>query len=299
MRDLGITLAGGGNRSFYQQALLEAWGDQLWPRVAGVSCASAGAAIVTLVLAGRASQARTHWDSLRHGITKNLDPARLLRGETLAPHGAIYRSTIVHALEQGGLERLRAVPFPVLVLCAAPPARLPTSMATWLGLGAYALEKRLSPELLHPRAGARLGFREFVFDARDCQTPDELADLVLASSSTPPFTPVGNFRGQRLLDGGIIDNAPAFLVERLAGVQKNLVILTRPYPVGVTGQRGARLYLEPTAAIPIHRWDYRESADVEATLALGRRDAQSFAPALTSWLGAGSLDAPGELSSAG
>ncbi|MEY4511182.1 MAG: hypothetical protein RLZZ450_3304 [Pseudomonadota bacterium] len=44
MRDLGLTLAGGGNRSFYQQALLEAWGDQLWSRVATVSCASAGAA---------------------------------------------------------------------------------------------------------------------------------------------------------------------------------------------------------------------------------------------------------------
>jgi len=291
MRDLGLTLAGGGNRSFYQQALLEAWGEELWPRVAAVSCASAGAAIVTLLLAGRASQAHTHWNTLRRGITKNLDPARLLRGETLAPHGAIYRSTLVHALEQGGLERLRAVPFPVLVLCAVPPARLPTSIATWLGLGAYALEKRLAPQRLHPRAGARLGFREFVFDARDCETPDEVADLVLASSSTPPFTPVGNFRGQRLLDGGIIDNAPAFLVERLPAVRKNLVLLTRPYPVGTTGQLGTRLYLEPTAAIPIHRWDYRETADVEATLKLGRDDAQHFAPRLTSWLGGATIDA--------
>ena len=291
MRDLGLTLAGGGNRSFYQQALLEAWGDRLWPRVAAVSCASAGAAIVTLLLTGRASHARTHWDGLRRGIRKNLDPARLLRGQTLAPHGAIYRSTVVHALEQGGLERLKAAPFPVLVLCAAPPAHLPTAIATWLGLGAYALEKKLSPHLLHPRAGARLGFRELVFDARDCDTPDELADLVLASSSTPPFTPVGNFRGQRLLDGGIIDNAPAFLVERLEAVRKNLIILTRPYPAGVTGQHGSRLYLEPTAAIPIHRWDYRESANVEATLELGRRDAQHFLPTFERWLGSGSLEA--------
>jgi predicted acylesterase/phospholipase RssA len=124
-----------------------------------------------------------------------------------------------------------------------------------------------------------------VFDARDCETPDELADLVIASSSTPPFTPVGNFRGRRLLDGGIIDNAPAFLVERCEGVTKNLVILTRPYPAGVTGVHGTRLYIEPTAPIPIHRWDYRESADVEATLELGRRDAQHLVPVLTSWLG--------------
>lgn len=291
MRDLGLTLAGGGNRSFYQQALLEAWGEQLWPRVAAVSSSSAGAAIVTLLLAGRSSQARAHWDVLRRGITKNLDPARLLRGQTLAPHGPIYRSTIIHGLEQGGLERLRAVPFPVLVLCAVPPAHLPDSVATALGLGTYALEKKLRPRLLHPRVGSRLGFREFVFDARDCETPDELADLVLASSSTPPFTPVGNFRGQRLLDGGIIDVAPAFLVERVAGVQKNLILLTRRYPSGVTGRVGTRLYLEPTAPIPIHRWDYRESADVEATVQLGRHDAQYFARGLESWLSTSSGDA--------
>jgi hypothetical protein len=88
----------------------------------------------------------------------------------------------------------------VLVLCSIPPRRVSTSVATWLGLGAYALEKRMAPRLLHLRAGLRLGFREFVFDARECQTPDELADLVLASSSTPPFTPAGvaGARGQRL-----------------------------------------------------------------------------------------------------
>ena len=123
MRDLALTLAGGGNRSFYQQALLEAWGDKLFPRVAAVASASAGAAIITLLLSGRATEARTHWDGLRRGITKNLDLTRVLRGEPPAPHGAIYRSTMMHALADGGLERLQATPFPVFILCSAPPKR--------------------------------------------------------------------------------------------------------------------------------------------------------------------------------
>ena len=284
MRDLGLTLAGGGNRSFYQQALLEAWADRLWNRVASVACVSAGAAMAVLLLSGRAGEARTHWDGLRRGITKNLDWARLLRGETLAPHGAIYRSTLLHALGEGGLARVRALPFPIWVLCAIPPRHLPTALSTWLGLGAYSLEKRLNPLQLHPRIGRKLGFAEFVFDARNCVSALELADLILASSSTPPFTPTGRFRGRRLLDGGIIDNVPASIAERERNVQRNLVLLTRPYPLGVTGLHGKRFYLEPSGPVPIERWDYREVARVDATLELGRSDAVLYADRLDAWL---------------
>ena len=284
MRNLGLTLAGGGNRSFYQLGLLEAWGPRLWQRVAALACVSAGAAVATLLLSGRADPTRVHWDGLRRGITKNLDWTRLLRGERIAPHGAIYRSALVHALQDDGLSRLRAMPFPIWMACAVPPRGLPIGVATWLGLGAYSLEKKFDPQLLHPRLGRRLGFREFVVDARDCNTPEELAELVLASSSTPPFTPVGRFRGVALLDGGIVDNVPASITERERAVQRNLVLLTRPYPTGVSGEHGRRLYLEPSEPVPIERWDYREVAAVDATIELGRADAQRYTPQLEEWL---------------
>jgi predicted acylesterase/phospholipase RssA len=284
MRDLGLTLAGGGNRSFYQQALLETWGEQLWPRVAAVSCVSAGSAIATLLLSGRAQETRVRWDELRRGLTRNLDLTRVLRGQTLAPHAAIYRAAILHSLAEGGFERLRAVPFPVLVLCAKPPVRWPSGIATWLGFGGYALEKKLWPRGLHPRSGEKLGYRGFVFDMRDCESPSELADLVLASSATPPFTPVGRFRGVRLLDGGLVDNAPASVVEEAPSVRKNLVLLTRAHPPGVAGSHGKRLYLEPSEPIPIHRWDYRECAAVDETLALGRRDGARYFERVRRWL---------------
>jgi predicted acylesterase/phospholipase RssA len=284
MRDLGLTLAGGGNRSFYQQALLTAWGERLWQRVAAVSCVSAGAAMAVLLLSGRAQAARVYWDGLRRGITKNLDFSRLLRGQPVAPHAPIYRSTIVHALGSGGLQQLQSTPFPIWISCAVPPRGLPIGVATWLGLSAYAIEKRIDPTLLHPEVGKRLGFREFVFDARACVSADEVADLVLASSSTPPFTPVGRFRGMNLLDGGIVDNVPASIVERHSEVRQNLVLLTRPYPPGVTGVHGRRLYIEPSGPVPIERWDYREVAAVDATLELGRCDATAYAAQLEAWL---------------
>lgn len=286
MRDLGLTFAGGGNRCFYQIGLLEHWGNKLWPRVAAVSGCSAGAGMLVLLLSGRAETTRAHWDALRRGVRKNLDPLRVLRGERMAPHAAIYRSTIVHAMADGGLERLRAQPFPIYMLCSRPPAWLNMGVATWLGLGAYALEKRLDPHILHSTAGRRLGFREFVFDARDCQTPEEVADLVIASSATPPFTPVGAFRATRALDGGLIDNAPAFVVERDTRVRRNLVLLTRAYPPHVTGPRGSRLYIGPSEPPPVHRWDYTEAATerVDRTVDLGRRDALSQLATLEAWL---------------
>jgi predicted acylesterase/phospholipase RssA len=284
MRDLGLTFAGGGNRCFYQQGLLERWGDALWPRVAAVAASSAGAAISMLMLSGRADLARTHWDGLRKGLTKNLDPLRLLRGEPMAPHGRIYRSTLVHALEDGGLARLKALPFPLYVLCALPPERLHIATATWLGLGVYALEKKLRPVDIHPRAGEWMGFRELACDVRDCETAEEVADLILASSATPPFTPVGRFRGASLLDGGLVDNAPAFLAERAPNVRRTLVLLTRPYPAEALGVRGRRLYLGPSESLPVHRWDYTEAAPIDATLARGHRDAEQLWPALEGWL---------------
>ncbi len=287
MRDLGITFAGGGNRSFYQHGLVDRWGEQLWPRVAAVAGCSAGSAIIVMLLSGRAEATRRHWDGLRRGLTKNIDLARALRGEPIAPHGPIYRSGVLHSLIDGGLERIRAQPFPIYVLCTVAPSYVPMGLAVGLGFLAYAVEKQCNPALLHPSSGVRLGYREFVFDARDCETPEELADLVLASSATPPFTPVGNFRGRALLDGGIIDNAPAYLVERTAAVKRNLVFLSRPYPRGVVGQRGSRLYVAPSERVPVERWDYTESARIDDTLALGARDAERFSLPLARWLDAG------------
>jgi predicted acylesterase/phospholipase RssA len=286
MRDLGLTFAGGGNRCFYQIGLLDHWASRLWPRVAAVSSCSAGAAMLVLTLSGRARESRTHWDALRRGVQKNIDPLKLLRGQRITPHNAIYRSTLLHALEEGGLERLRAQPFPIYMLCSIPPSRLGVGLATWIGLGAYALEKRIDPLIMHSRSGARLGFREFVFDVRDCETAEEGADLVIASSATPPFTPVGAFRAARVLDGGLIDNAPAFVVERDERVQKNLVLLTRPYPPAALGRRGNRLYVGPSEPLPVHRWDYTESATarVDRTVELGRRDALAQLAALEAFL---------------
>jgi len=166
------------------------------------------------------------------------------------------------------------LPFPVLVMAAAFPTLVPPPLATAIGMTSYSIERQLHWGKLHPRSGRVLGFRPVAVDARTCTSPDELVDLIIASSATPPFSSLGRFRGQRLADGGMVDNAPAFVAESVAAVERTLVLLTRPYPAESIGWQGRRLYVAPGAPLPINRWDYTSAERIEATLAMGRREAE-------------------------
>jgi predicted acylesterase/phospholipase RssA len=272
-RDVTLTFAGGGNRSFYQLGLLTRWGDQLLPRVLAIGSVSAGACVILTYLSGRRDFARRFWLDRVRGITRNFDWAKLVRGERPAPQGEIYRETLHVTFADGGLERIRASPFPIYVLAATFPRLLPRALAVALGIGLYSAERSLR-RAPHPRSPRLLGFRPVAFDARECESVDELANLILASSATPPFTPIGAFRGRRLLDGGMIDNAPAFVVEeRHPEAARSIVFLSRPYHPSVMGIQKRRLYLAPTQPTPIGRWDYTRPHLLDETVAMGEREA--------------------------
>jgi patatin-like phospholipase len=283
-RDLAITLAGGGNRAFYQLGLLNRWCEMLHSRIAGIAACSAGAAVIITYLADRQAETHDYWVSRCTGITTNFDWRRLLAGQRPSPAYPIYRDTLLHALAAGGWERVRSQPFPILVLAARLPRFLPAALAVPLGISGYSIEKRLRTQMVHPSFGRLLGFAPTVVDARACESPEELAALILASSATPPFTPVGAFRGHRLLDGGMVDNVPAFVGDAIDGATRNLVLLTRPYPPTVTGPRGTRLYLAPSAPVPIGRWDYTQPGRLRETIAMGEREADLHQPALDRFL---------------
>ncbi|HMC55927.1 MAG TPA: patatin-like phospholipase family protein [Gemmatimonadaceae bacterium] len=271
-RDVALTFAGGGNRAFYVMGLLAQWDDVLLPRTAVVASCSAGACVITTYLSGRRTEAREYWLSRVRGITRNFDWPKLLRGERAAPQGEIYRDTLLVTFSDGGLERIRQQPFPIYVLAASLPRWLPASLSAALGIGLYSAERSLKRGP-HPRLPGMLGFAPVAVDARTCETPDELSNLILASSATPPFTPIGAFRGQQLLDGGMVDNAPAFVAEGHPGVSRSIVLLTRPYHPSVLGVQGRRLYLAPTRPTPINRWDYTQPHLLDDTIAMGEREA--------------------------
>jgi len=240
--------------------------------------------VAALMLSDREAEVGQYWKVLCREVRKNFEWRRLLSGKRPTPHEPLYRDMLLHAFSSGGLERIRSQPFPILVLTTAFSNSLPAFAASVLALCAYKLETGLRDGMIHPIYGRRVGFTPMVFDARDCKTPKELADLIIASSATPPFTSVGNFAGRRLLDGGVIDNVPAFLADEVPGIKRNLVMLTRPYPPGVTGLQGSRLYIAPQEALPIESWDFTRPALLEATIAVGERDAERLEPLLADFL---------------
>jgi predicted acylesterase/phospholipase RssA len=282
-RDIALTFAGGGNRAFYGMGLLRAWADILLPRTAIVSSCSAGACVIATYLSGRRDEARTYWMERTRGITRNFALDRLLRGERITPHGEIYRETLRVTFADGGLERIRAQPFPIFVLAAAFPALMPRAVSVALGMMLYSAERALR-RAPHPWSPRLLGFRPVAIDARTCESVDELADLIMASSATPPFTPVGQARGEMLLDGGMIDNAPAFVAEEVQ-VAHSIVFLSRPYHPSVLGVQGERLYIAPTEQTPISRWDYTRPHLLDATVEMGEREAAAHRPLLDAYLG--------------
>lgn len=284
-RDLAITFAGGGSRSFYQVGLLDRWGERLRARLVAVAGVSAGACTAAVWLAGRTEATRAYWHWRRRDVHSNFEWRRLLRGERPTPQGPVYRDSMVHAFREGGLEALRACEVPVLMVVAEPPRRISPLASMVIGYGAYMAEKQLRPGMLHPSVGRRIGFVPRVFDARRCESAEEVADLILASSATPPFTPFGSFRGARYLDGGMVDNVPAFAAEQVPGVARNLVLLTRPYPASSLGPRGSRLYVAPSRITPVSCWDYTSSERVEATLAMGQAEADLHEAQLERFLG--------------
>ncbi|MEM7609601.1 MAG: patatin-like phospholipase family protein [Myxococcota bacterium] len=282
-RDLAITFAGGGSRAFYQLGWLQKHRDALLERTASISGCSAGSAMATLLLTDRIDETKAFFAERRRGIRGHIVPKDLLRGRRPFPHDAVYRDTLRFALRDGGFERVKAAPFPVHFLCSAFPKLMPTGVGIALGLGLYQLEKRMRPDMKHPTYPRRVGFIAHHADARKAESPEELIELILSSSSTPPFTKRGRHRAQRLVDGSLIDNAPAFLAEEQPGVERTLVLMTRPH-TGCPAQVGSRLYIAPEAPLPITRWDYRENAPVDETFAVGRADGEAHADLLSAFL---------------
>src|SRR5580765_1279421 len=182
-RDRSVTFAGGGSRTFYQLGLWMRWGAALEPRLAAVAGCSAGACAATTIFSGRAEETVDFWKVRRRHIDRNFEWERLLAGRNPLPQFPVYRDTLLFAYAGGGLDRIRALPFPLLVTVSRFPARLSPGLSLALGLCAYALEHRFRPESVHATFPRRVGFAPFAVDARACESPEELAALVLASSA--------------------------------------------------------------------------------------------------------------------
>ncbi len=270
-----VVFAGGGHRCWWQAGFWEvvAPGIGLRPRViAGVS---AGAATACLLHANDSRTALAYYREALADNPRNVYPLNLFRrGRRVFPHDAIYRRALATLLGGEHFGRLMRTAPEIRVQFARIPRWLGPRSAVALGIVGYNAEKYLWRSL-HPRFGRAVGFRSEIARVQDCGSAGDLVSLIIASSCTPPFTPIEYRDGRPTMDGGLIDNVPVDAVDPDGG--PTLVLTTRRYPEHApVFVRGGRVYVQPSRKVAASSWDYTTPDAYEQTWAQGREDGEAF-----------------------
>lgn len=273
-----VAFAGGGCRCVWQAGFWDTAAPSIALEPHTVAAVSAGAAMACTIFAGVSEGSLRYFKSRAAHNKRNAYPRNLFFGKPVFPHESIYRDTILENIDGAALQRLHAGP-DVRVLLARVPAWLGARTGVIAGLIAYQAE-HLIPPRVHFEFGRKVGFVPEIVSVRECRTPEEVADLILQSSCTPPFTTAYRRDGRPVLDGCLVDSVP---LDALHGsVPPALVLLTRHYPQSRIPHVDGMTYVQPSEPIRIDAWDYTSPIGIEKTYDLGRRDGERFAAAATS-----------------
>ncbi|BCQ21906.1 patatin-like phospholipase family protein [Caballeronia sp. NK8] len=270
-----VVFAGGGNRCWWQAGFWDIVRPELNLKPRIIAGISAGAATACMLYTNESRWVMDYYAHALRDNTRNAYWGNLLRGQSVFPHYRIYRQALLDIFA----DRFRD-------LSSAPEIRIGVShLPRWLGarsavaagLIAYNIEKYVR-KTLHPTLGQALGFHPEFVKAQECATIDDLADLILQSSSTPPFTPILRRNGRPVLDGGMVDNVPVSALDASPGLV--LVMVTRLYPrermfIVPLGEQ-KRLYIQPSRKVPISSWDYTSPSQMQHAYDLGRADGEDF-----------------------
>ena len=272
-----LVMQGGGVRCLWQAGFLSAVAPR-WERPpAQIVAVSAGAAIACAFAADRLEVGVEAFRKAVSANSKNFYPSHLLSTKRVFPHDAMYRAVLAEVLTDAGLAALQRGPEVDVLLCR-PPRHLSSTAVTalllGLGLGRQLSSKRLCAAVV--RAGR---FAPEFVSLRSCRDARDTTDLVLASSSTPPFTPLSSYRGGHVLDGGILESVPMSGLKVPGG--RALVLLTNQNGLpGTSLPVSAQVTcVAPSRHIAGAPWDYANLRLLDEFFALGKEDGARFAGA--------------------
>lgn len=267
-----LVFAGGGGRCLWQVGFWEQINLKLKPDLRAVGAVSAGALMSVMIFADKIGQAMKYFNEKTSLNKKNFYPENIFRNKPVFPHYDMYHSLILDIIDENSMKKLHSGP-DIRVMLTRPPAWLGPLTGTIAGLALYSIEKKIKNSV-HPEFASRIGFKNEKISVRQCSTPEELADLILQSSCTPPVVPVMYRDGMPVLDGGVVDNVPVNSVNDIKGVK--LVMLTRSYPEEKLIFYKDRIYVYPSEPIKLKKWDFTNPAGLMETYDLGRRDGDAF-----------------------
>ncbi|SAL13926.1 patatin-like phospholipase [Caballeronia cordobensis] len=270
-----VVFAGGGNRCWWQAGFWDVIQPELNLRPRIIAGISAGAATACMLYTNESRWVMRYYAEALRENKRNAYWGNLLRGQSVFPHYRIYRQALLDIFADRFHDLAKAPEIRIGV--SHLPRWLGARSAVAAGLIAYNIEKYVR-KTLHPTLGQALGFHPEFVKAQECATIDDLADLILQSSSTPPFTPILRRNGRPVLDGGMVDNVPVSALDASPGLV--LVMVTRLYPrermfVVPHGEQ-QRIYIQPSRKVPISSWDYTTPSQMQHAYDLGRADGEDF-----------------------
>ena len=270
-----VVFAGGGHRCWWQAGFWDRVSAEIELRPRVIAGVSAGAATACMLYANESLRVLAWYERELADVRGNVKWSNLFRrGERMLPHAAIFRKAMRAALGGEHFRRLMWSAPEIRVQFARLPPGVGPGMAVMKGLVAYTTDKYLRGSL-HPTHGQRLGFTKEIRRIQDCRSERELVDLLIASSCTPPFTPIETIDGVPCLDGGLIDNVPIGAVADVPG--QALVLTTRRYRgLAPVFARDGHVYVQPSRKIGVSSWDMTSSQRYRLVYAHGREDGEAF-----------------------
>ena len=265
-----VVLAGGGNRCFWHAGFWQSVQGPLALAPRQIAAVSAAGAIACAITAGKGEEALRLFQSATRANPRNFYPRNILGQDPVFPHEGMYRKAMLDLFDSKALARVHAGP-DIRVLLGHMPRWLGPRTGFLAASAAYNFDKRVR-RVVHPTTARAIGYRPEVVSVRECGTPETLADLILASSCSPPMTSSLRWKGRYALDGGVVDNVPVCALDDAPGA--TLVLLTRRYPAlpDIPG----RTYVQPSKKIPVDAWDYTSPEGIQSAYDLGRRDGEEF-----------------------
>lgn len=284
-----VVFAGGGSRCFWQVGFYAELSQHIELEPRQLAAVSAGAAMACICVTGRWDVAVEHFAEATAANERNFYPHKLLSRTPAFPHLRMYRGAILATMDDDSFDRLRGGP-DVHVLLTRYPRWFGARAGALVAAAVYNLEQRLTRPV-HTRWCRRIGFRPEVVRAADCASREELADLILHSSCTPPLTPLFRRAGAPVLDGGAIDAVPRCALSGLP--RRTLVLLTSQFPRPKIPVEADVFYAQPSQPVPVKMWDYTNPEGIVGAFELGRADARlALASDLAEIVGSAKVGAP-------
>ncbi|MGB7406322.1 MAG: patatin-like phospholipase family protein, partial [Pacificimonas sp.] len=201
-----VGFSGGGLRCFWQGGAVDALRQAGRFSPTHLAAASGGALTAASVVADRGHDLKTVFRQHIEAADDNVRWSEISEDQNMTPHQALYADVVHEILDDDGQRRVANGPA-FEVLLTKPPAALPIAAASAMIMSLYQVDKmvRSTP---HGMLAEAAGAEALWVDARQAAADGLLADLVCIAATIPPVFDIKDWKGDRVIDAGIIDNAP-------------------------------------------------------------------------------------------